>query len=376
MKRLIYGSIVPLLLAVLIGCSGFDTSQVLVHPETAKPSETFDVALLNLYAYLANGTTVPAEVVRDSLHLLVGMPEGWEVVEASMALVDDLPVEALFALQNSVFDEAAMSAILQEYQSGAVPVAVDGMLPGALSGQTFNAHSVTADTDIAVAIDDIPSWAGFSAPVNIVIEAGSTDTGIALDSVLSMAEALDMLDDSLQAQINALRNFSMVPDTIGVSMVPIALYLKIKAGDAEGEDTLYYFSKTAQMNPETSQMVVQMMPDFSDLELGDMTYVPVTVSNSAAVSSERRHKARGNITVNSTSGTVHISLNNESLTNATIEIFNLQGNLINVLFSYTGGKTVVWDGRDTRGVRAGTGTYLVKVTGGGITYAKAVHLIN
>jgi hypothetical protein len=324
MKRLIYGSIVPLLLAVLIGCSGFDTSQVLVHPETAKPSETFDVALLNLYAYLANGTTVPAEVVRDSLHLLVGMPEGWEVVEASMALVDDLPVEALFALQNSVFDEAAMSAILQEYQSGAVPVAVDGMLPGALSGQTFNAHSVTADTDIAVAIDDIPSWAGFSAPVNIVIEAGSTDTGIALDSVLSMAEALDMLDDSLQAQINALRNFSMVPDTIGVSMVPIALYLKIKAGDAEGEDTLYYFSKTAQMNPETSQMVVQMMPDFSDLELGDMTYVPVTVSNSAAVSSERRHKARGNITVNSTSGTVHISLNNESLTNATIEIFNLQ----------------------------------------------------
>lgn len=376
MKRLIYGSIAPLLLAVLIGCSGFDTSQVLVHPENVKPSETFDMALLNLYSYLANGTTVSAEVVRDSLHLLVGMPEGWEVVEVSMALVDDLPIEVLFALEDSVLDEAAMTMMLQQYRSQAVPVTVDGGLPGTVSGRTFSAHSVNADTDIAVAIDQVPVWAGFSAPVNIVFEAGkSTDTGIVLDSMLTMAEANGMLEDSLLAEFEAMKGLPMVPETIGVSMVPIALFLKIKAGDQENEDTLYYFSKTAEMNPEPSQMIVQFMPELSELELGDMTYVPITVSNSSAVSSKLRRNLQGTISVHSGAGSVYIALNDESLTGATVEIFNLQGSLIKRFSAVTGGKTVVWNGCDTHGARAGTGTYIVKVAGGENTYSNPVHLL-
>ena len=66
MVRYLFSLCLSALFVVFIGCSGFDSTQILLHPESAKPEATIDVALVDLFIYLASGSTIPETVERDT----------------------------------------------------------------------------------------------------------------------------------------------------------------------------------------------------------------------------------------------------------------------------------------------------------------------
>jgi hypothetical protein len=380
MQRSISFFCLTALLAALIGCSGFDKTVILVHPETAAPSSTIDVALVNLYTYLASGSTVPETVERDSLHLLVGRTGAWEVVEVKMAVVDDMTAEQLFALQGNMQDPTAISSLLDQYRDQAVLVSSDGSLAEALGGQTMTAHNQTNEENIDVDVDAIARWDGFSAPVNIVLEQGSTtDTVMMLDSVVALVGSTGLVADSLmeevESQLNSLQQ--LVPDSIGISMIPVALFLQIKAGDQETDDTLFYFSKTGMMNPIPNAMITQLAPEMSGIEMGDMTFMPISVTGGSAIL--RRTGTDGqvqqfSISADPGSGMVKIRPG-VHLRPFSIFVYSLSGVLVQTLAAGTGNTAVIWDGTDAAGNRVGAGSYFIRVTSGAGTAEKTVQLV-
>jgi hypothetical protein len=384
MVRNISVTAVALSLAFLIGCSGLDSTQVLVHPETAAPSATIDVALVNLYMYIDTaGSIVSKNITRDSLHLLVGMSASWEVTEAKMAVVNDLTANELFALQNNLADPQAVAGLLTKYRTSATALGADDALAGKLAGDPVMAHGPGTDEDIPVAINTIPKVNGFGAPVSIKITKGSrADTTFALDSVLAFIEDAGLVTDSTMATINSVLAIPGVkkPDSLGFVMVPVVIYLKLKAGGQEGADTLYYFTKTGSMNQAPSPFVAwvpSMKPMLTSLETGDMAFVPITVSSAAATRIRQADRLFRKVTAatDPASGTVRIDLGSSAAAFPVISIYSLQGNLVTDLGPQSGGRNVVWNGIDGRGNRVTNGTYLIRIAGVNGSVVRRVQLM-
>jgi hypothetical protein len=390
MKKVFGSYSLALALAGLIGCSGFDTTQVLIHPKEVKPSATFDVALVNIFTFLDSSSTISNKIVRDSLHLLVGLPESWNVTGATMVVASDMNGDQLFALQNSLLDEQAIAGVVQQYQSKAIDLPNDAALSSQIQGDTIAAHNQAGGgQDIDVIANKVKLWKGFSAPVNIVLEKGTKpDTLFQFDSAISLASTTGLIDDSTVATIATIRNnpflSSLLPDTVGITMVPVVLFLKIQAGSIEENDTLYYFSKTGMMNPPPSAIIgltasfaPQMAPQLSALEYGDMTYMPISVKNDASalrtmhsVLSPSEIKA-----VTDGSGSmVRIELGNLNRQQTVASIYSLQGSLVASLVA-NGGSSIRWNGTDIRGNRVPAGSYIIRVGDGLHRTALGIHLI-
>jgi hypothetical protein len=362
-------------LAAVIGCSGFDNTQVLIHPDDVKPSAVFDVVLVNIFTFLDSSTTISGRVVRDSLHLLIGLPESWNVTDAAMVVAKDLTAGELFAGRDNLLDELEIAALLQQYRNQTVALPVNEALSAQISGDTVSAHNRNSDKeDIQVITDKVKTWKGFSAPVNIVLEKGAKpDSLFPFDTAMNFASEAGFIDDSTIAAIKGMQNnpllSTMIPDTIGMTMVPVAVFLKVQAGPGEGSDTLYYFSKTGKMNPAPSSEVTlaavlapQLVPRLSALEYGDMTYIPVTVSNAAAVGTVHRTSSLSMARViTDRYGNVHIDLGNLNYEDAYASIYSLQGALVASL-SAEGRSSIAWDGAaDGHGNRVRSGSYIVLI---------------
>ncbi|MBN1576492.1 MAG: hypothetical protein JW913_08070 [Chitinispirillaceae bacterium] len=369
------------LFAFLIGCSGFDSSQIMVHPDSAVVSSTFDMALVNVFMYIDSSTTISNKIERDSLHLLVGMPESWNVVGARFVVVRDLKSEQMLALESGELDDQALAALLQQYQSQAVALPADDALPAAISGRAITAHDQSNEAEVSVDVGDVEVWKGFGAPVDIVYEkGGKPDTVIPLDSAMAFLGESDTTgSDSLMSQIAALEAFGIsVPDSIGVCIVPVAMFLKIQAGPQEGDDTLYYFTKTGKMNQAPSAVITVMMPEMADLETGDMVYVPMKLTSAAGVTGSRARFTQSamKIVADRATGTVRIDLGAVNLNPPSINIFSLQGNLVRTLTpAAPAAGSIVWDGADARGNRVGSGSYLVRIAGDDGSMAHRVQLV-
>ncbi|MEO0249545.1 MAG: hypothetical protein ABIN58_08420, partial [candidate division WOR-3 bacterium] len=200
----------------------------------------------------------------------------------------------------------------------------------------------------------------FSAPVNIVLEKGSRpDTIVPIDSAMSFAMKSGLMAGSIATMIKQIKNDPFlgrfVPDTMGISVVPIVIFLKIKASGTEGVDTLFYFTKTDAMNPPPSSagpLLDKYLSGISGMEAGDMVYAPVTV---AGVSSVRREKKRFDsegigVVTDPSSGAVRIDLgrrfDNKPIS---VRVYSLHGSLIRTLTPAAGAKSILWDGADERG---------------------------
>ena len=369
MKRFFTGITVTLMLTVLIGCGGYDTNQILVHPESVKPSQPIDVTLMNIFSYMANGTTIEEDVVRDSLHLLVGIPATWQVHEVKMAVVKDLFAGVLSGLSENT-DDTAFNAMMQQYQAQALPVPTDGGVATALSGKTFSADDESSGNSVDVTVGTAPTWAGFSAPVNIVLAKDSKpDTVINTDSMLTMASDLGVMDDSIQQQIDAFKALGVIPDSIGISMVPIIVYLKLQAGSQEAEDNLYYYSKTGSLSFESSGGM-----DIS-IDSGGMSFASISVSNSAAaITALPRIYQDNQISIKQINGNVTIIMTNVVNSGAKVGIYTLNGDLVRTIHATTDQHTILWNGTDISGARVGAGIYLVHVTDKNGSYSASVRM--
>jgi hypothetical protein len=370
MKRLLVGGIATLSLTLLVGCSGFDSTEMFMHPDTVAASSSYDAVLINLYTYIDTSTTISKQVKRDSLHLLVGMSESWDVLGARMVAVKDMKPDQLLALQSGAVDEVAIAGLFQKYAAQAVDVPADAVLAAKLKGQTISAHTTGADTKVNVAVDKVAQWKGFSAPVNIVFEKGDKpDTIVPLDSAISFAIGSGLMPDSTAASIAALKNNPLIkmPDTIGISVVPIVIFLKIKVGTAIGNDTLFCFTKTDSMNPKPSAQLSAVallanMPALGKMEAGGMVYAPVTVRNGAAVTHAGTSFVNERMTArfDKATGAVRLNLGNFDLAGAKVGIYTLQGTLLATLLPRTA--RIEWNGRDAHGCPVSAGTYFVRLS--------------
>lgn len=352
MTRTLYASVICAFCAFLIGCGGFDQNQIITHPDSIKPSSTFDVALMNIFAYIDSNSTMTTTVERDSLHLLIGTPESWQVVEAKLAVVNDLDMSTIMAMEEDSLDEQMATEMLEQYRAEAIAMQNDASLPDAISGMTINAFDQEDSEDsLEVDIDDVDNWIGLSGPVNIVLEQGSElDTTLSLDSMTALMGEEEILDPEYQA---------FLPDSLGMTIRPVLIYLKIQAGSQENTDTLYYYTKTGSMDLEAGASSNPLAGDMN-LDIGAMRYVPITVTNSAEVRKGKALFAASSVTVlaDQSTGGVTINLGSISPQQASIGIYSVAGELVRTL---TPDRITRWNGADERGKRVGVGTYLVKI---------------
>jgi len=374
MVRKLFIALSTVALVVLVGCSGFDTNQVIIHPEQVKPSTSFNVALVNIYTYLSMDSVLTADVKRDSLHLLVGLPASWNVESATMVVADDMTTTQLIGMQENALDQQALAALLIKYASKMVTLPANALLAAKVSGDTIAAHDQASGAEIPVAIDDVSQWKGFSAPVNILLAAGSKpDTMIAMDSITGLAGSED-------TSLSDITSSGLMPEEVGVTMIPVIVLLNVKAGPGEGTDTLYYFSKTGAMNPPASA-ISALLPDaeskeqLAAMEAGSMSFVPITVSAAAAVAGDRATDTRAKVTAvsNRIDGSVVFELGTFSTEKSLISIYSLQGSLVASVAPQA--QTSVWNGCDLRGNRLPAGAYVARIGRGASSQSLRVQLM-
>ncbi len=365
------------LFGVLIGCSGVDSTQVLVHPDSLVTSQTVDVAIVNLYTYFDTaGSVLSQDITRDSLHLMVGMPASWEVSGVKAAVVNDMNTSALLALQGNLVDAQSAAALLAQYEASATALAADDGVPASLVGDTVTARSGTGDGAIEVAVDDLAQARGFSGPVNITIAKGSNaDTTLAFDSMIAFVGESGMVPDSTMESANALLNYPLLskPDSVGIVTVPVIIFMKLTAGPEVGDDTLVYFTKTAAMDQAPSPILAtiallspETAPMLSGIESGDMIFMPVSVlDESGTVQGQSRPSYAGvHITSDGVAGTVRIGMGSAPVNGTVVSVYSLQGALVTTLGAaqaVPGG--FIWRGTDQSGRSVNDGTYVFRITG-------------
>jgi len=89
------------------GCA-IDYSQIVDHPAGAKPQDTISVSMINIVTVLSNSSRLIQRVTRDSLHVAMGLPQGWSVVSADCYIAEDTRLAKMIG---SLEDTAATVAM-------------------------------------------------------------------------------------------------------------------------------------------------------------------------------------------------------------------------------------------------------------------------
>ncbi|MBD3393864.1 MAG: hypothetical protein GF418_17165 [Chitinivibrionales bacterium] len=343
--KLLRGIVIPAALLMLVGCS-MDQTIVLEHPSEAKPGDQMSVSLVNNYVYLTSGTAVMAPVSRDSIHAAVGTPEGWSVEAISFYVADQFDIANLAASAGENMDSIEFAEMLVDsvsaYRARAQAMPEDAGMADALAGRVVAAHGPSGDDSIDVHTDSVELWHTYSAAVGISLDAGDpVDTFVVADS----------LDTSI----------TISADTVGMTIIPVFIYVQVKAAAAEDSVVLYYYTKTAGM-PDT---VVDSSDMTALIDQGDMAYVNVAVSSAAGVAS-RTVPGRAGLLVRAMPDpfTAQTVISFPSFERAArMDIYSVEGALVKSLAIDAGQSAVTWNGTDNAGATVTAGTYLARFRG-------------
>jgi hypothetical protein len=356
---------------VLIGCSGFDSTEIAVHPDSVAAGSAFDVVLLDNFIYIDSTKTVSADIKRDSLHLAVGLPASWNIAGAQCVRLSSLTKEQKMKWLNEELSKEQLAALLASAQAAAVTMTADDAVATAVKAKTITAHG-DSDEIVPVSSASAAQWKGFSVPVNI-----SLSKGTAMDSVLDFDTLMNMAGDTAAAldteTVAMLKMLGYtIPDSLGVLVTPVAVFLKVIAGPQVGRDTLFYFTKTGSLKKSAGAVVSPFA--IPDMDTGDMAFKPITILGAQAVRSGRSVTgfAGVNIFTDRMSGTVRIDLGQQQRTATFVDIYSLRGDLVKRL---TPSASIIWNGTDQMGSRVGAGSYLVKVAGNSGMVTRSVQLM-
>jgi hypothetical protein len=337
-------------LGLFTGCST-DSTQILKHPGQAKPGDVIDVQLTNAYVYLSNSSRVFLPVSRDSLHVAVALPDGWEVESIGYYVASHFKVakyagqiQDTAALREALMDSLAVFKTRQQ----ALP-ANQGM-KAAFAGRTIEAHDTANDSTIMVMTDSL-DWLTYRTPIGIQLAMGSkVDTAFAID-------------DSLLAGVDTseLNSLPVEIDTIGMTVIPIFVFATIKTGTAEGTYNLFYFTKTGPLGPAE----IDTSDPLSGVDRGDMAFYTISLDPDIAVrhSTMAANSIQFSAYPNPFTDKLTISSFNTT-TPATVGIYSTRGDLVKDLTSGNSGRSTraVWDGTDRSGTRVKAGSYVLKVS--------------
>lgn len=351
MKRILKSAVCAVFLFVLVSCSS-DVVQILEHPTTVKPGSVITVKLSSAFLHGVPGKNYWANISRDSLHVLLGLPEGWSVEGVDLYAAKDYKAAKILAeiqdiesVMNGAYDDLFLELedSLAQFESRKSPMSQNPALNSALSGRSISARPyAAADSEVVVSADDVPNWTAYSSPVDIQYQAMTkTDTFI-------------VLDETMKAAIQEyMPEMTLLPDTVGVTAVPFFVYARIRTGEEPGEYGIYYYSKTNSLST------------YTDLDQGSMTFATVVLDPDASApvrnSIATVHSGGMRAVPSAFSTKTRIQLPSKVSSYAKVEIVSLRGQLVRLFSGIApGARSFVWNGTDQSGREVKSGMYLIR----------------
>lgn len=359
-------------IALLTGCST-DQVQIVEHPSKASPGDTFTIQFVDFYLYLSNTSYVLLPVKRDSIHVLAGLPDGWSVISADFYAQKNFKISSVADLNDTAAIQKMIRDSIAKYSSSKASMKNDPTLVASFSGRQVDAHNGGNDSSITVSTDSVKQWFGFSAPLNINYSMGSKlDTAIDIDTLLALAGNSKFLPSGTTVDTSVLDSLPINVDTVGISMVPIVAFVKIKTGSVEGNYKLYYYSKTGPL-PDA---VLDTSSGIPDMDIGDMVYTTVSLGNASVISRFTPQVKRFSINAYPNPFTANVQIDFETTCSdkSNVRIFSSNGRLMKSLVPTISGHAV-WDGTDIYGRTVHTGSYLIQVKDDKKAVVKRVELV-
>jgi hypothetical protein len=351
------------LLCFFFGCS-VDRAQIISHPATAKQGDTIQVLLSDIYLVISATPSSTQSYTRDSLHVGYGLPAGWSVLSSDYYIASGIKISQMASIMS---DPSLIMNLIQDslaaYMTRKSPMTKDTGWSGYFTGKTFSAHNVASNDSIRVTANSIGQWNAYSSRIDLSVPSGTKmDTGIALTSL--------PIDSATRSLITSVYR----TDSIWIKAIPIVCFAQLIAGQAEGVDTLLYFTKTG---PEPSTGF-SLIPNY---DTGDMTYVPITIlPQNAVLMPLAGHAVRGLLQVcpaTLTSG-AKITMSIGCAAPWRLSICDASGKMIR---SFSTGNAssannqIIWGGTSSAGSVPEAGVYCVKLESAGKIESQTIRVL-
>lgn len=248
------------LAAALLGGCTLDSVIVLKHPASVPRGETFAVGAVDIILDAASSAATADSIHRDSIHVGVGLPAGWEVLSAKVCAAPHFrPAKASVNLLDTNLRNRLLHDSLDACESRAVALAEDAGVRTFLLGRNLN---VNASPDslgrrFNLRTDTVPQWVGFGGLIDVRVPAGQ-----AADTIL---------------------------DTTAFKALPVYVYFTLKApAAADTTVRLLYFSKTGKLDTTG-------FGGGANQDRGALVYRPITVGSPVALRSRPARGGRGGL---------------------------------------------------------------------------------
>jgi hypothetical protein len=338
---------------------------------TALPNEEITVTMTNLYTYLNNKRTVwIGNEVRDSVHLLIRAPEGYEILGAKSYVIPDFSFNEYF----SQFKNGGIkNTLLKEYTDKMQPMVRNVSLDSRFKGNGFKATNVNDRAKTIPVNTNDGTWVGYSAKVDIRINNGDIlDTIFAFDSVKNLLAQFGV--DTASFNVDSVLATLPIPikiDSIGVTTIPILIQATMRTRNTQGgSDTIYYYTKTAKL-PAPS-----LSNESSSGEYGSMMFTTLTIGN-ASVIIQNSLPHNNTITFkaypNPFTQTIRF-FSSVSNNTPSFSIYSISGNLVNRVNLNQSG-FAEWNGTDKNGIPVQSGRYIVRADNHGRSDLQMINLV-
>jgi hypothetical protein len=331
-----------LVAAALAGCT-LDSVIVLKHPASVPKGGTFAVGAVDLILDVTGSQTPPDSIFRDSIHVGVGLPAGWEVLSAKACAAPHFrPAKASINNLDTNLRNQLLLDTLGACEARAFALSEDAGVRPFLLGRNIrvSASPESLGTRFNLRPDTVPRWMGFSGRIEVRVPAG-------------------------QAADTVVADTSLAEDTTALKVLPVYVYLTLKAPEADTTVRLLYFSKTGPLDTAG-------IGDGTNQDRGSLVYRPITVGGPVAL---RSRPARAGLAGLShfrfSSGHHVLSLPAAAAGPGSGEAWSrleVRGSGGAVVRSWPaealrGGASIVWDGTDQGGRALPSSRYVLILSG-------------
>lgn len=324
--------------ALVLGACTLDSLIILEQPAEVRKGESFQVGAVDIILDVGPASSPADSISRDSVHVGLGLPAGWEAVSAKACPAPHFhPASAAVNQLDTNLRNRLLHDSLAACESRAVDLVPDPGIQDFLRGRTLR---VRASPDslgrfFDLDVDTVPQWFGFSGRIDVSVPAGAP-----ADTIL---------------------------DSLAFKALPVFILLTLKAPDREEAGRLLYFSKTGRLDTAAYS-------DPANQDRGALVYRPVQVVSPTSTRDGSASPAMGGAAglrlARMPDGGYRLSLPPSAASPSapwrSLELRHASGALLRAWPVHgLPGPSLSWDGRDLHGRPLGTGLYVLALTGPG-----------
>jgi len=345
-----------LLLAALfsLGMSGcaVDSVEITEHTSRTDPGGTVTAKFMQGVLVVSNGSRLIQAIRRDSLHFAVGLPGGWTATAVQYyAALHFHPLRDYFH-DGAIDTNQLVLAMLDSqaaFETRKQAMGTDNGMLSYFQGLSMTA-SDTAGNDTTLNADSAGQWAGYRGSLGLNIPAGTVMDTFFIDTAGTLGF-----------------------DTIGITFIPLFVYVTLKAGSVAGEYPVFYYGKSGPMpDPlDTSSL---------NIDAGDFVFFRVRVGPIAVENLPLLSGSRGlwlDAFPNPAPGAVSVRFSVPEHAPAGLEVYSVNGALVKKLPAgeIRAPGIAAWNGRDQKDNRVHPGTYVLRLNAGSQCISKQVQIV-